>query len=127
MKVTDRLLIIDLAVLINLLCNELCPSSIVVGVVKETHAAEAVHNVVILGVVAALIRKHGTNGSSAERNTVVGSKEELLELSGDGKITVFDAQILAEAKAGRRELTDEQWKALDDLTPADILDYILGK
>ena len=52
---------------------------------------------------------------------------EAIELSGDGKISAFDAQILAEAQAGLRELTDEQWQALGDLQVADIMDYILGR
>ena len=52
---------------------------------------------------------------------------EAIELSGDGKISAFDAQILAEAKAGLRELTDEQWQALGDLQVSDIIDYILGR
>ena len=52
---------------------------------------------------------------------------EAIELSGDGKITAFDAQILAEAKAGLRTLTDEQWQALGELQVSDIIDYILGR
>ena len=52
---------------------------------------------------------------------------EAIELSGDGKISAFDAQILAEAKAGLRQLTDEQWQALGDLQVSDIIDYILGR
>lgn len=52
---------------------------------------------------------------------------EVIELSGDGKVTVFDAQILAEAKAGLRQLTDAQWETLGDLKPSDILDYVLGR
>lgn len=51
----------------------------------------------------------------------------VMELSGDGKVTAFDAQILAEAKAGLRTLTEEQWAAIGAMTPQDILNYILGK
>lgn len=52
---------------------------------------------------------------------------EVIELSGDGKISAFDAQILAEAKAGLRQLTDEQWQALGELQVSDIIDYVLGR
>lgn len=52
---------------------------------------------------------------------------EAIDLNVDGKISAFDAQILAEANAGRRELTAEQWKALGDLTAADIINYVLGR
>ena len=49
------------------------------------------------------------------------------DLNCDGKISAFDAQILAEANAGLRQLTDDRLNALYDLTPADIIDYILGR
>ena len=52
---------------------------------------------------------------------------EAIDLDSDGKITAFDAQVLAEAKAGLRQLTDAQWQALGDLQVADIKNYILGK
>ena len=52
---------------------------------------------------------------------------EAMDLNGDGKISAFDAQILAEAKAGLRELTDAQWQAVDGLSVNDIIDYILGR
>lgn len=50
-----------------------------------------------------------------------------MDLSGDGEVTAFDSQILAEALAGIRTLTEERWTALGDLTPEDILDYVLGR
>ena len=46
------------------------------------------------------------------------------DLNGDGRISAFDAQLLAEAKAGTRQLTDDQWAALGALLPQDILHYI---
>ena len=52
---------------------------------------------------------------------------EAIDLDSDGKITAFDAQVLAEAKAGLRQLTDAQWQSLGDLQVADIKNYILGK
>ena len=51
---------------------------------------------------------------------------QLLDLNGDGEVTAFDAQILAEAKADKRTLTAEQWIAIGILTPQDFLNYILG-
>ena len=53
--------------------------------------------------------------------------DHVMDLDGDGKVTAFDAQILAEARAGLRTLTDAQWGALGDLTSREILDFILGK
>lgn len=53
--------------------------------------------------------------------------KEAIDLNVDGKITAFDAQILAEAMAGLRELTDAQWDALGDLDPSHIVDYILAR
>lgn len=52
---------------------------------------------------------------------------KVADLDGDGRVTAFDAQVLAEARAGLRVLTEEQWNALADLQSADIKDYILGK
>lgn len=57
----------------------------------------------------------------------VSAANYLGDISGDGKITVFDAQLLAEAKAGKRELTDLQKKAAGTSTIEDILAYIFGK
>lgn len=53
--------------------------------------------------------------------------QEAADLSGDGAVTAFDAQLLAEATAGRRQLTQAQWDAVGTLTPADIIAYILGR
>ena len=53
--------------------------------------------------------------------------DHVMDLDGDEKVTAFDAQILAEARAGLRTLTDEQWAAIGDLTPQDIIDFVLGK
>ena len=50
-----------------------------------------------------------------------------IDLNVDGKVTAFDAQLLAEADAGLRELTEEQRIALDSLQVSDIVDYILGR
>jgi hypothetical protein len=55
------------------------------------------------------------------------SMAEVADLNGDGKVTAFDAQMLAEAQAGQRELSDAQWEAIGELTVADVMDYILGR
>ena len=52
---------------------------------------------------------------------------DAVDLNTDGKITAFDAQLLAEAKEDLRQLTEEQWAALGDLQVADIIDYILRR
>ena len=64
--------------------------------------------------------------------TVICAEEDVVpatpvDLNGDGKITAFDAQILAEAKAGYRDWTEEQWQMVGTLTTKDYIDYILGK
>lgn len=48
------------------------------------------------------------------------------DLNSDGKVTAFDAQLLAEANAGLRELSEAQWTALGQLTVQDIIQYILN-
>lgn len=53
--------------------------------------------------------------------------DHVMDLDGNGKVNAFDAQLLAEARAGLRTLSDAQWAALGDLTSRDILDFILGK
>ena len=53
--------------------------------------------------------------------------EHVMDIDGNGKVNAFDAQILAEAKAGLRTLTNEQWAAIGNMTVQDILDFILGK
>jgi len=53
--------------------------------------------------------------------TSVGGVNVGADLNGDGKITVFDAQILLEAQEGLREMK-EDW---DNLSVASILGYIL--
>lgn len=66
------------------------------------------------------------------RCTVCGYIDEpalthAIDLNVDGKVTAFDAQLLAEADAGLRELTEEQRIALGSLQVSDIVDYILGR
>jgi len=48
------------------------------------------------------------------------------DVNGDGKVTVFDAQLLLEAQAGLRELTAEQQANAGNSTLQDILDFVLG-
>lgn len=56
----------------------------------------------------------------------VGAAGYMGDVSGDGKISAFDAQILAEAGAGNRDLNDAQGSMADKLSVSDILAYIFG-
>lgn len=49
------------------------------------------------------------------------------DINDDGKITALDAQLMAEAKAGYRELTDKQQKASGKGKLAEVIDFILGR
>ena len=49
------------------------------------------------------------------------------DADGDGKITAFDAQMIAEQKAGFRVLSEEQLGRIDSLSAQDILNIILNK
>jgi len=57
---------------------------------------------------------------SATAATVVG------DVNGDGKLTVFDAQLLLEAQKGLRQLTDDQKAAAGKLSLEQILGILLG-
>ena len=48
------------------------------------------------------------------------------DVNGDGKITAFDAQMVAEANDGQRELTAEQKLNAGALTVKQIINHILG-
>ena len=48
------------------------------------------------------------------------------DVNGDGEITAFDAQMVAEATAGKRELTAEQKLHAGALTVKQIINHILG-
>ena len=50
-----------------------------------------------------------------------------VDLNTDNNVTAFDAQILAEANAGLRTLTDVQWANLGNIQVQDIIDYVLGR
>ena len=47
------------------------------------------------------------------------------DVNGDGKVTVFDAQLLLEHDLGLRALMEEQQAAAADLTAEDIVEQIL--
>ena len=47
------------------------------------------------------------------------------DVNGDGKITVFDAQMIAETKAERRQLSREQAERAGELSVRDVLDTVL--
>lgn len=48
------------------------------------------------------------------------------DVNGDGKITAFDAQMIAEKNAGRRSLTDEQAERAEGWSVKNIINYILN-
>lgn len=56
----------------------------------------------------------------------VGAARYMGDVSGDGKITAFDAQLLAESNAGNRTLSDTQKTAAGSMTLEAIMDYIFG-
>ncbi len=56
----------------------------------------------------------------------VGAARTVSDVNGDGKITVFDAQLIAESNASRRELTDTQSSSAKGITIADIMNYVFG-
>ena len=47
------------------------------------------------------------------------------DVDGDGKITAFDAQMIAEHKAGDRDLSAQQLEAAGDLSVQDVVDMVL--
>ena len=49
------------------------------------------------------------------------------DINSDGKISAFDAQMLAEAHAGHRNLNKNQQAAVGKSTICEILDFIAGK
>lgn len=49
------------------------------------------------------------------------------DINGDGQITAFDAQMLAESQAERRELGEKLQEAIGKSTIGEIIDFILGK
>jgi len=48
------------------------------------------------------------------------------DVNGDGKISVFDAQMLRESETGFRQLTDNQKDRAGNSTPQSLMEYILG-
>ena len=49
------------------------------------------------------------------------------DVDGDGRITAFDAQMIAEYAVGKRTLTDEQKEAAGDASVDDIIDVVLSE
>lgn len=48
------------------------------------------------------------------------------DMNGDGKVTAFDAQLIAESKAGLRSLSTWQQKIAESTTIQQMLGYVLG-
>lgn len=55
-----------------------------------------------------------------------GASRFVGDVNSDGKISVFDAQLLLEADAGLRQLTEEQQASAGSSTVQSLLEYILG-
>lgn len=55
-----------------------------------------------------------------------GAANYVSDVNGDGKITVFDAQMIAESNAGKRTLSDTQKAAANGISIQDIMNYVLG-
>lgn len=49
------------------------------------------------------------------------------DVDGDGRITAFDAQLIAESKSGDRELTDGQKEAAGGYSVKDIIQMVFGQ
>ena len=47
------------------------------------------------------------------------------DVDGDGRLTAFDAQMIAEYRAGKRNLSDEQKEAAGDLSVQDVVNEVL--
>ena len=50
---------------------------------------------------------------------------QLGDVDGDGRLTAFDAQMIAEYRANKRQLSDTQKEAAGDLSVQDVLDTVL--
>ena len=74
----------------------------------------------ILALVLAAILTVGMVLSVTAANTVC-------DVNGDGKITVFDAQMISEYTAGCRQLTDAQLASIQGVTVDTIIRFLLGK
>lgn len=48
------------------------------------------------------------------------------DVNGDGKVTAFDAQLIAEANAGLRTLTDQQKEAAGGMGVRELVQYLLN-
>lgn len=56
-----------------------------------------------------------------------GAANYMGDMDGDGKITAFDAQILAEVNAGKRQLEEDRVEAVGRNLVSDIVSFLLGK
>ena len=56
-----------------------------------------------------------------------GAAGFISDVDGDGKITAFDAQMIAESNAGRRKLTDTQLAGIKGVSVQNLIKYIRGE
>lgn len=55
----------------------------------------------------------------------VSAAVQVGDVNGDGKVTVFDAQMLLEAQLGLRQLTEDQLTNKGDASVQDVIDQVL--
>ena len=48
------------------------------------------------------------------------------DVDGDGRITAFDAQLIAESNAGKRQLSETQLSSIKGVSVRNILNFLLG-
>ena len=56
----------------------------------------------------------------------VGAANVVSDVDGDGRITAFDAQLIAESNAGSRQLTEQQAASGKGVSVQGILNYVTG-
>lgn len=56
-----------------------------------------------------------------------GAAGFISDVDGDGKITAFDAQMIAESNAGRRKLTDTQLAGIKGVSVQNLIKYVRGE
>lgn len=74
----------------------------------------------LLALVMAVVLTVGAMLSASAANTVS-------DVDGDGKITAFDAQLIAESNAGRRQLSEQQLASIKGVSVRNILSFLRGE
>ena len=74
----------------------------------------------LLALVMAVVLTVGAMLSASAANLVS-------DVDGDGKITAFDAQLIAESNAGRRQLSEQQLASIKGVSVHSILSFLRGE